>query len=149
MGEEDENLDKDHKNFYKNQERVMVETKKWNSMCCLVVPTTYGIKIVMALVFLAMLEGLFEIYYGYYVSNFYHGLWWTEEPRSFSSNIFLIVTIIYLIPNMGACYLFWIHYKEDNKETRIDLGNAIVMFGLRGCIEFTWMPFYWFYLGNV
>ena len=118
-------------------------------MCCLVAPTIYGVKVVMGLVFLAMIEGLFELYYGYYVSNFYLGLWWTEETRGFSSNVFFMVTIVYLIPNMGACYLFWIHYKEDNKETRIDLGNAILLFMLRGCIEFAWMPFYWFYLGKV
>ena len=127
----------------------MIKMKERNSMCCLLVPTIYGIKVIMFLVYLSMLEGLFEIYYGYYLSNFYHGLWWTNEERGFSSNVFLMVTIVYLIPNVGACYLFWIHYKEDNKETRIDLGNAILLMMLRGCIEFAWMPFYWFYLGKV
>ena len=103
----------------------------------------------MGIVYFCMFEGLFEIYYGYYTSNFYHGLWWTDEERGFSCNVFLMVTVVYLIPNIGACYLFWIHHKEDNKETRLDLGNALILMMLRGCLEFAWMPFYWFYLGRV
>ena len=92
--------------YIENRDKQKKEQQE-GARCCACLPLSLGIKIMRVLVYLALLEGFTELYYAIIKSQLVSKD--DKSSGSFLDNLFSIIWLVYIIPNISAAYLFTKH----------------------------------------